>query len=295
MKIIKYLFVLSILSFIATGFAQENEMNSLCEDYETFIVKGVSFSMRFVEGGTFTMGATSEQGVDGEDDEKPIHKVTLSNYYICTTEVTQELWTAVMGKNPSTFKGDSQCPVESVTWYKCQEFIDKLNLITGKKFRLPTEAEWEFAARGGNLSKGYKYAGSDKLSSVAWYQFNSGDRLLYDTGNKDRNFEEYLRNNARTHAVGRLKPNELGLYDMSGNVREWCYGHYYDYEAYPQTNPNGINEDDRSFPQFPHRGGSYAGPERWCRVSARNFELHYWCDKTTGLRLAMSDTLDKSY
>lgn len=117
MKTIKYLFVLSTLSLIATGFAQKNEMNSSHKDYETFTVKGVSFSMRFVEGGTFTMGATSEQGVDREDDEKPIHKVTLSNYYICTTEVTQELWAAVMSKNPSTFKGDSQSPVESVTWY----------------------------------------------------------------------------------------------------------------------------------------------------------------------------------
>ena len=134
---------------------------------EIFTVKGVSFTMKPVSGGTFEMGSLS-----GSLDEQPVHSVTLSTYYIGETEVTQELWQAVMGGNPSRFTG-SQRPVEQVSWNDCQEFIEQLNALTGKKFRLPTEAEWEYAARGGNKSKGYIYSGSNDVDAVAWYSDNS--------------------------------------------------------------------------------------------------------------------------
>ena len=170
---------------------------STSED-QTFTVNGVSFTMKLVEGGTFQMGATSEQGSDAYNSEKPVHSVTLSNYYLGETEVTQALWNAVMGSNPSYFEGDA-LPVEQVAWNDCQEFIRKLNQKTGKNFRLPTEAEWEYAARGGKKSNGYKYAGSNDIGSVAWYTNNS---------------------DSKTHPVKGKSPNELGLYDMSGNVWE---------------------------------------------------------------------------
>ena len=226
---------------------------------ETITVKGVSFDMIMVEGGTFTMGATSEQGNDVESDEKPTHLVTLSDYYIGETEVTQALWKAVMGSNPSSFKGNSN-PVESVSWNDCQEFIRKLNSLTGRTFRLPTEAEWEFAARGGNKSKGYKYAGSNSIDNVAWYLSNSS---------------------STTHAVKTKSPNELGIYDMSGNVWEWCQDRYGFYSSNAQTNPKGSSNAYRVL-----RGGSWSYFARRCRVSDR------YCDspdsrETFGLRLML--------
>ncbi|MDD6832746.1 MAG: formylglycine-generating enzyme family protein, partial [bacterium] len=146
--------------------------SSYTDDGIMFSIGNVRFEMVRVEGGTFSMGATAEQGSDADSEEKPAHQVTLSSYMIGKTEVTQELWEAVMGSNPSYFKG-SNLPVELVTWEACQTFIRKLNALTGKNFRLPTEAEWEFAARGGNNSRGYKYSGSNTLSNVAWYDDNS--------------------------------------------------------------------------------------------------------------------------
>ncbi|MBQ3247459.1 MAG: SUMF1/EgtB/PvdO family nonheme iron enzyme, partial [Alistipes sp.] len=173
------------------------------------------FEMVFVKGGTFTMGATAEQGSDADSDEKPAHSVTVSNFYIGKYEVTQAQWEAVMGKNPSRFKGDN-LPVERVSWNDIQKFIEKLNAKTGKRYRLPTEAEWEYAARGGNQSKGYKYSGSNDIGSVAWYTDNSS---------------------SPTHPVGQKQPNELGLYDMSGNVYEWCSDWHGSYSSGSQTNP----------------------------------------------------------
>ena len=183
---------------------------------ETFTVNGVSFKMVAVEGGTFTMGA-SDDDTEADNMEKPAHEVTISNYYIGETEVTQALWVAVMGKNPSYFTGDLR-PVEDVSWSECKEFITMLNQMTGKNFRLPTEAEWEFAARGGNKSKGYKYAGSNIIGDVAWYKENASNQ---------------------THLVATKASNELGLYDMSGNVYEWCQDWYRKYSSQAQTDPMG--------------------------------------------------------
>ena len=229
----------------------------------TFTVNGVSFEMIAVEGGTFTMGATSEQGSDAYDDEKPAHQVTLSSYYIGKTEVTQELWKAVMGNNPSNFSG-TNLPVEKVSWDDCQTFIRKLNTLTGKNFRLPTEAEWEFAARGGNKSGGYKYSGNNTLGYVAWHDENSS---------------------SMTHPVGTKSPNELRLYDMSGNVEEWCSDWYGDYSSSSQYNPTG---PDSGFGRVCRGGSWYDYPEGSCRVSFRDcFTPTLRIYSYLGLRLAL--------
>ena len=217
----------------------------------TFTVVGVTFKMIAVEGGTFTMGATSEQSSNANDNETPVHTVTLSSYSIGETEVTQALWQAVMGNNPSRFSG-SKKPVDSVSWDDCQEFIRKLNALTGENFRLPTEAEWEFAARGGNESCGYKYAGSNNIDDVAWYWDNI---LSQSSGNVGYG----------TQVVATKLPNELGLYDMSGNVWEWCNDWYGDYSSSSQTNPKGPSTgSDRVC-----RGGGWDYYAWICRVSCR--------------------------
>ena len=219
-------------------------------------------NMVYVSSGTFTMGATSEQGSDAESDEKPTHSVTLSSYYICKYEVTQALWRAVMGSNPSNFKGDN-LPVECVSWNDCQTFINRLNSYTGRNFRLPTEAEWEFAARGGNYSRHYKYSGSNYISDVAWYDGNSGNR---------------------THPVGTKQANELGLYDMSGNVYEWCSDGYGSYSPYSQNDPTGPNSGSRRVP----RGGSWRSNARYCRSSCRDNYAPGDRGYYLGLRLVLS-------
>lgn len=200
------------------------------------------------------MGATSEQGSEASNDEKPVHSVTLSSYYMGETEVTQALWKAVMGSETSYNggwenkygKGDNY-PVYRVSWKNIQEFIRKLNQKTGKNFRLPTEAEWEYAARGGKKSNGYKYAGSNNIGNVAWYTDNSG---------------------SKTHLVKTKSPNDLGLYDMTGNVWEWCqdwYDSYY-YKRSPSRNPQGASSgSDRVL-----RGGGWNHSARGCRVSFRS-------------------------
>ena len=229
---------------------------------QIFTVNGVEFKMIKVEGGTFTMGATSEQGSEADDDEKPTHQVTLSSYYIGETEVTQALWKAVMGKNPSYYKGDN-LPVEQVSYNDIQKFIKKLNQKTGKTFRLPTEAEWEYAARGGNKSKGYKYSGSNNIEDVAWYDGNS---------------------NYKTHTVKTKQANELGLYDMTGNVWEWCSDRYGDYSSSSQTNPKGPNSGSNRV----LRGGGWNDLAWGCRVSYRggnNPSISYY---NYGFRLALA-------
>ena len=185
-----------------------------------------------VKGGTFTMGF-----------EETAHQVELSSFYMQKTEVTQELWEAVMGSNPSD-QTSKDYPVTNVSWDDCQEFIKKLNSLTGKKYRLPTEAEWEYAARGGKLSKGYKYAGSDEINDVAWHSDNS---------------------NSKVHTVVEKKPNELGLYDMSGNVWEWCADWYEDYNLKEQKDPKGPATGDTKV----LRGGSCRNYAEDCHVARR--------------------------
>ncbi len=229
-----------------TRMVREAEAGKITQqnDVLRFVVNGVSFEMIRVEAGTFTMGATSEMK-DPWNDEKPAHQVTFKrNYYIGKTQVTQALWQAVMGNNPSSFKGDN-LPVESVSWDDCQKFISKLNSLTGQNFRLPTEAEWEFAARGGNNSKHYQYSGSNNLDDVAWCHDNSGNQ---------------------THPVATKKPNELGIYDMSGNVWEWCSDWYDNYNSSSQTNPTGPNSGSCRV----IRGGSWLNLARFCRSSIRS-------------------------
>lgn len=229
---------------------------------ETITVNGVSFTMIAVDGGTFQMGATSEQGSDAYNDEKPVHSVTLSDYYIGETEVTQELWQAVMGSNPSYSKGSNK-PVEKVSWDDCQKFVKKLNRLTGKNFRLPTEAEWEYAARGGDKSKGYKYSGSNTIGNVAWYDDNSS---------------------STTHNVKTKSPNELGIYDMSGNVYEWCQDWYGNYSSGSQTNPTGASSGSNRV----LRGGGWRGTAGYCRVSNRSDNDPGSRYYNYGFRLALS-------
>lgn len=212
--------------------------------------------MVYVKGGTFTMGATSEQGIDADDREKPAHKVTLDSYYIGKYEVTNELWKAVMGGTIVSREGakDNE-PVVFVSWYDIQRFLRKLNAMTGKNYRLPTEAEWEFAARGGNASRGYKYAGSNIRNEVMWYWDN-------------------------IHEVGTKSPNELGIYDMSGNVEEWCQDWYGDYSSSSQLNPKGPNSGSERVA----RSGSNCLN---CRVSIRFSRTPDSRHNDLGFRLAL--------
>lgn len=235
----------------------------------SFTVGGVTFKMIAVEGGTFTMGATSEQGSDAYDNEKPTHSVTLSSYSIGETEVTQALWQAVMGSNPSYFSG-SQKPVEQVSWNDCQDFIRRLNSLTGENFRLPTEAEWEYAARGGNKSRGYKYAGSNNIDNVVWYWDNIPSQSSGSAG-------------YGTPVVATKSPNELGLYDMSGNVYEWCQDWYGSYSSGSQTNPTGPASGSSRV----YRGGNWLNFARYCRVSYRDYGDPAYRSSIMGLRLAL--------
>ena len=230
------------------------------------VKNGISIDMVKVEAGTFMMGATSEMKDsydDPDSDEKPVHQVTLTNdYYMGKYEVTQALWQAVMGSNPSNFKGDN-LPVEEVSWNDCQEFISKLNSLTGRKFRLPTEAEWEYAARGGKKSRSYQYSGSSNISDVAWYDGNSVNK---------------------THPVGTKQANELGIYDMTGNVWEWCSDWYSSYSSSSQTNPTGSDSGSARV----SRGGGWFNDASYCRLSVRFYYTPDFRLDILGLRLALS-------
>lgn len=247
---------------------------------ESFTVRGVTFNMVHVEGGTFRMGANNHDS-NAQDNEKPAHDVTLSDYWIGETLVTQALWQAVMGDNPSNFTSangytdDLNRPVECVNWMKCQEFIEKLGYeeelrekLNGREFHLPTEAQWEYAARGGIVAikkkKNYKYAGrSFDVDKVAYYRKNSG---------------------GQTHPVAEKDPNDLGLYDMSGNVWEWCEDVYGDYSNKKQTDPRGP-ENASSTRVF--RGGSWQNGDWRCRVSHRDGTAQMNEDVDLGLRLVL--------
>ena len=225
-------------------------------DIETFKVEGVTFRMMKVRGGRFTMGATEEQGEEAGDDERPAHEVNVADFYIAETEVTQELWEAVMGYNPSHFKGP-KLPVESVRYRDIDLFLMKLEFFTGQHFRLPAEAEWEYAARGGERSKHTKYAGSDDYEAVAWYCNNSGNR---------------------SHEVATKAPNELGLYDMSGNVEEWCEDLW---KPYAQGADGETDTNVRV-----RRGGGFLDFATHLRVSDRRGATYTIFTNDIGLRLA---------
>ena len=251
---------------------------------KTFTVNGVTFKMVAVNGGTFSMGATEEQGSNFSNGEGPVHDVTLSSFYIGETEVTQALWLAVMGSNPSRFTPANgytenlQRPVEMVSWNDCQEFIVKLNQMTGKHFRLPTEAEWEYAARGGNKSQGYLYAGSNVIEDVAWYEVNA-----YNVGSSSPNYGP--------HTVATKAPNELGLYDMSGNVNEWCQdwfnNRYYNncFNHPPTVNPTGPTSGTVRV----NRGSSWSNTAERARVCRRDWYSPSGSLFALGLRLAVDE------
>lgn len=247
----------------SNGYASSSSVSSGGNEISIPVKNGITIDMVKVEAGTFMMGATSEMQ-NPWDDEKPVREVILTNdYYIGKYEVTQSLWQAVMGTNPSYFKGDN-LPVEQVSWDNCLEFISKLNSLTGRKFRLPTEAEWEYAARGGKKSRGYQYSGSFNISDVAWYNGNSGNKI---------------------HPIGMKQANELGVYDMSGNVNEWCQDWYGSYVSSSQTNPLGANSG--SFRVC--RGGSWYFGTVNCRSSFRSRSNPDTRSRYLGFRLVLSE------
>ena len=239
--------VTTLISFVLNG--QWPEIPSGENEMVTYVLNGIEINMVYVEGGTFTMGASGAD-LDASANEYPAHLVTLSDYYICTTEVTLQLWRAVMGEN-LPYYGDYNLlnPAHQVSWNKCQDFLTKLNNMTGKNFRMPTEAEWEYAARGGKKSKGYKYVGSDDVDEVAWYKGNCTSSST-----------------VKLQPVAQKLPNELGLYDMAGNVLEWCsdwYGSYYDTDG--SVNPQGPSSGTERV----LRGGDWYSDAKNCRPTYR--------------------------
>ena len=247
----------------SSGFSSTSSVSSGSNEISIPVKNGITIDMVKVEAGTFMMGATSEME-NPYSWEKPVHQVTLTNdYYIGKYEVTQALWQSVMGSNPSYFKGDN-LPVETVSCDDCKEFISKLNRITGRKFRLPTEAEWEYAARGGKMSRGYQYSGSSNISDVAWYDENSG---------------------SKTRPVGTKQANELGIYDMTGNVWEWCQDWYGSYVSSSQTNPIGAVSGSLRVV----RGGGLYSNAWTCRSSFRNRGTPDYRGNNGGLRLVLSE------
>lgn len=266
LKFMAFLLLAAMLSVNLLSCGDDDEPGNVTEpqssDKEEFVVEGVSFNMIKVKGGTFLMGSDDS---DAYSDEQPIHSVTLDDYYIGETEVTQELWEAVMGTNPSEFEGSNN-PVEKVSWDDCQEFIKKLNQLTGRRFRLPTEAEWEFAARGGNKSLSYKYSGSNIIGEVAWYNDNADD-----VGESSPDYG--------THPVATKSPNELGIHDMTGNVEEWCIDWYSSsyYSSSLSTNPRGpASGSSRVL-----RGGGWIQDAYDCSVFDRDYyspiRRECWC------------------
>ena len=245
--------VVAVINIMANGGGEEPT------ETQVFEVKDTKFTMVKVETGSFMMGSDSKW-----EHPTPFHEVKISEFYIGQTEVTQELWETVMGTMPQNWKG-LQLPIETVSWYDCQEFIKKLNEMTGQQFRLPTEAEWEYAARGGNRSRGYLYSGSDNIDDVSWYEKNS---------------------NGGTHIVATKAPNELGIYDMSGNVREWCNDgmSYSYYEISPLVNPQGPSS---GFTYRVHRGGEWSESKIYSETGARGCGHPDKGTKYVGFRLAL--------
>lgn len=258
---------------------------------------GISFVMKLVEGGTFLMGAQFEDSSKpnfssyderlkiehGFNNETPVHQASLNSFYLGETEVTQELWRYVTGNEPTYGKRDYgrgyDYPVYYVSWEDCQSFIKRLNSMTGLCFRLPTEEEWEFAARGGKKGSGNKYAGGNNMDDVGWYCRNSGEAYLKgDLFNMGDLIELRRSNKNKTHPVKTKCPNELGLYDMSGNVWEMCSNKYYSYSY-------GIIQTNNTGNEYVQRGGSWGSAEDFCRVSCRG--TANTARNATGFRLAL--------
>ena len=263
----KVLCLTGVLLFTITAYSQDNKSDNLND---------LLPEMVFVEGGTFGMGCSDEQENDCEDNEKPAHQVTVNSFYIGKFEVTQIQWETIMGTTvhqqrdkfntnwPVRGVGDDY-PMYYVSWYEIMDFISRLNAATGKQYRLPTEAEWEFAARGGNNNNGYKYSGSNTINDVAFYDMNSGKA---------------------THKVGSKSPNELGIYDMSGNVWEWCsnwYGKSY-YSNSPEIDPQGPSIGMHRI----IRGGGWDNNSSSCRSVFRSSNSPDSRGSGIGFRLAIS-------
>ena len=246
-----------IIGLFSTERKSEAESETKLEKISEKIISDLHKSMVFVPGGEFQMGSN-----DGDSDEKPVHTVALSGFYIGKTEVTQAQWWAIMGNNPSAFKNCDKCPVEQVSWDDVQEFIQKLNAKTGKTYRLPTEAEWEYVARGGKNST-YTYAGSDNVEEVAWYDSNAG---------------------GKTHRVARKQASELDLYDMSGNLYEWCQD-WYDENYYSKSPSKAPQGPDKGYNRV-IRGGSWYNGSADVRVANRNLFLPSDGVDNVGFRLA---------
>lgn len=263
-KPLKAIMIAGMICCLPTSaFAQteESKDSEVC----TFTANGVSFNMRQIKGGSFKMGAAPSDTL-AEKDELPQHDVTVSDYYLGETEVTQELWFAVMGgKNRMRYKGEHR-PAIQITWLQCQEFISKLNVLTGQHFRMPTEAEWEYAAKGGQYAKNTAYSGSSDINAVAWFKSN-----VYDLDERG------------AHDVATKQPNELGLYDMTGNVWEWCSDHYGPYPSNAQTNPKGPDHGQLHIV----RGGSWSIAEKNCRITNRFVCADWRFEDNIGLRLAL--------
>lgn len=259
---------------LCAGCGKEEEGDVIRErDFTEKNVPGVNFEMVYVRGGTFTMGATKEQGVYYQLDELPAHQVTLTDYHIGKFEVTQGLWEKVMGttvreqrdkanrEKPLNGMG-ADYPMYYVTWSEAKEFCEKLSELTGRKYALPTEAQWEYAGRGGVKGKGYKFSGGNSLDTVAWYTANSGHA---------------------SHPVGKKRANELGIHDMGGNVWEWCADWYGEYSSDPQTDPAGWEEGDSRI----LRGGSWYSSEGYCRLAFRLADFPHRRDGSFGFRVVL--------
>ncbi len=277
--------LISLLLFLSLARPQRQFQNM--ERLEVHVTNRLIYPLIPVEGGTFMMGATSEQGSEADSDEKPAHRVSVGNFFIGETEVTQGLWYDVMGTNPSDFQGSNsafssrwrELPVENVSWDDCQEFINRLNNRRNEmdlgdyphwKFRLPTEAEWEYAARGGSKSRGYKYSGSNNINDVAWYDGNSN----------------MSQGGTQTHPVGTKQANELGIYDMSGNVYEWCQDWYSSSYYGNSPNSNPCNTQSASYRVL--RGGSWFNYAQNCRVAFRYDGFPDFRYFNYGLRLVLA-------
>ena len=254
-------FFLSLRLFFLSSWCVVQAQSIALTHEQKLMIKEIETSMISIEGGIFTMGCTSDQGAECTHDEFPIHQVQLSGFKLLKTEVTQGMWQSVMGNNPSLNKRSAQFPVENVSFTDIEKFIYILNEISSHRYRLPTEAEWEFAARGGIKSKSTLYSGSNEAQSVSWNVGNSSNT---------------------SHITGYKNANELGLFDMSGNVWEWCSDWYGEYHASEESDPRGaVDGTDKVI-----RGGSYSGSIWFCRNAIRMHYAPSYKSHFIGFRLA---------